>query len=206
MCCVSLKSKLTCFPETEMTETKILAVQSGEIQDIEELEELEEKLEKMFYWLPDLKKYLCSLCGQKSRFKGHAKEHAETHIKGLSFPCQNCTKIYNSRNSFRTHLIKNRCIKPKTKNLAVQSGVIQEEIEELKELEEKLEKMFYRLPDLKYLCSLCGQKSRFRGHAKEHAETHIKGLSFPCQNCTKIYNSRNSFRTHLIRNKCKIRK
>ena len=109
MCCVSLKSKLTCFPETEMTETKILAVQSGEIQDIEELEELEEKLEKMFYWLPDLKKYLCSLCGQKSRFKGHAKEHAETHIKGLSFPCQNCTKIYNSRNSFRTHLIRNKC-------------------------------------------------------------------------------------------------
>ena len=51
-----------------MTETKILAVQSGEIQDIEELEELEAKLEKMFYWLPDLKKYLCSLCGQKSRF------------------------------------------------------------------------------------------------------------------------------------------
>ena len=69
LCLIALKSKLTCFPETEMTETKILAVQSGEIQDIEELEELEEKLEKMFYWLPDLKKYLCSLCAMWTKVK-----------------------------------------------------------------------------------------------------------------------------------------
>ena len=119
---ISCKVKITKNQEaeplkTEMTETKILAVQSGEFQDIEELED---KLEKMFHRLPDPPggqiprrpdlKYVCSLCGQKSRFKGHAKEHAETHLKGQSFPCQNCTKTYKSRNSFRSHLIKNKCI------------------------------------------------------------------------------------------------
>ena len=50
--------------------------------------------------------YTCLRCGKKSGIIGHAKSHVETHMEGLSFPCQSCDKTFRSRNSLSFHKSK----------------------------------------------------------------------------------------------------
>ena len=87
---------------------KIISVLSS--ADYQNMEELDQKLEEMYERQPD-GKFMCHSCGKMTRFKRDAMEHAETHIDGLSFPCQYCDKSFRSRNALRSHILKNRCQK-----------------------------------------------------------------------------------------------
>ena len=40
--------------------------------------------------------------------------------------------------------------------------------------------------DGKWMCNICERKMRTRAYVKEHVETHIVGLSFPCQNAVLL--------------------
>ena len=48
----------------------------------------------------------CIPCGKISSNTTHAREHAETHIDGLSFPCNYCDKTFRSRPNLRDHIRK----------------------------------------------------------------------------------------------------
>ena len=60
--------------------------------------------------------YLYGICGKvgvekdiKNR-KVNMRNHVETHMEGLSFPCQSCDKTFRSRNSLNFHKSKyHRC-------------------------------------------------------------------------------------------------
>ena len=87
---------------------KIISVLSS--ADYQNMEQLDQKLEEMYERQPD-GKFMCHSCGKMTRFKRDAMEHAETHIDGLSFPCQYCDKSFRSRSALRSHILKNRCQK-----------------------------------------------------------------------------------------------
>ena len=47
-------------------------------------------------------RYKCTLCGKvEKKDLSHLKNHIETHLEGLSFPCQLCEKTFRSRNALR---------------------------------------------------------------------------------------------------------
>ena len=73
------------------------------------------------------------------------------------------------------------------------------EFENIEELDYKIEEMIEKLPDRTFQCKTCGKvyPSKNRTHLFHHVETHIDGLSFPCQHCDKSFRSRNSLRTHI---------
>ena len=48
--------------------------------------------------------WTCTVCGFKSIYRGHVKEHAENHIEGLEYPCNYCGKIMRSSYSLRKHI------------------------------------------------------------------------------------------------------
>ena len=50
--------------------------------------------------------WTCTMCQFKSMNRGHLKEHVETHIEGLEFPCNYCEKVMRSSNAFRQHVGK----------------------------------------------------------------------------------------------------
>ena len=50
----------------------------------------------------------CTICGKKSKLKGHLKEHVEVHFEGLSFSCSDCAYICSTRNKLRQHAYKHR--------------------------------------------------------------------------------------------------
>ena len=51
--------------------------------------------------------YSCGYCGKVGdRNVFHMRNHVETHMEGLSFPCQSCDKTFRSRNSLNFHKSK----------------------------------------------------------------------------------------------------
>ena len=65
--------------------------------------QIEELIEKV-----GVKQYQCKPCGKISNYTSHAKDHAETHIEGLSFNCDMCDKTFRTRCSYRKHITQ-RC-------------------------------------------------------------------------------------------------
>ena len=55
-------------------------------------------------------------------------------------------------------------------------------------------------------CTICGKEavgnlpSTARQGLEKHIETHLEGLSFPCQLCGKTFRSRNALNIHRTRN------
>ena len=88
------------------TRDKIITLHSSDFQNIEEVDQ---QIETMMEKQPD-GKFLCQPCGRISTKKSNAKEHAETHIDGLNFPCQHCEKSFRSRPNLRDHVRKS-CLK-----------------------------------------------------------------------------------------------
>ena len=79
---------------------KIIAMDSANFENVEELDQ---KINDMIEKVDGTQKRRCIPCGQVSRHLGHAKEHAEVHIEGLSFPCKYCSKTFRSRHSLKNH-------------------------------------------------------------------------------------------------------
>merc|ERR1712150_230672 len=47
--------------------------------------------------------YSCGYCGKAGKHLYNMRKHVETHMEGLSFPCQSCDKTFRSRNSLSIH-------------------------------------------------------------------------------------------------------
>ena len=55
-------------------------------------------------------KWVCTVCGKEIKGKSwglekfHMRDHIETHIEGLSYPCNQCGKVTKTSSSLRTHM------------------------------------------------------------------------------------------------------
>ena len=85
--------------DVRTAEKPVISVQSSDIQS---LEELDQKVAESYSRNSD-GLFGCHYCAKSFKHSGHIKEHVETHIEGLSFPCNFCDAILRSRNSFRLH-------------------------------------------------------------------------------------------------------
>ena len=81
---------------------KLVVVSSN----FENIEELDQTVNDMIERVEGGWQRRCRHCGKITRDIGAAREHAETHIEGLSFSCQYCEKTFRSRSSHRVHISK----------------------------------------------------------------------------------------------------
>ena len=94
-------------PINHQTKEKIISL----VANYESIEELDQKIEEMFEKVEgDNQKRRCIPCGKISSMVANARNHAETHIDGLNFPCQYCDKSFRSRHILREH-IRRYCLK-----------------------------------------------------------------------------------------------
>ena len=68
-------------------------------------EELDAKKNSLMEKVEDgISSWICTVCGKTAKTKQHMKMHVETHMEGLSYPCNNCGKISRSSNQLNTHV------------------------------------------------------------------------------------------------------
>merc|ERR1719347_1600704 len=60
------------------------------------------------------------------------------------------------------------------------------------DVRETIASMLVKLPDGMWSCVQCGKTSKLRKDVGRHVETHIQGVSYPCNLCGKTYRSVNS--------------
>ena len=73
--------------------------------------------------------------------------------------------------------------------------------EDYSDVENAVNQYIEKGDDGKHKCALCGkvQQNGNLTHLKNHIETHLEGLSFPCQLCGKTFRSRNALNIHNTR-------
>ena len=81
------------------TEMKIKTTSSKQLVTINR--DLAEQIDSMLERRDGL--WTCTICGKQSKNKCHTKEHVEIHLDGISYPCNNCGKIFRSRTPLKMH-------------------------------------------------------------------------------------------------------
>jgi len=72
--------------------------------------------------------------------------------------------------------------------------------DDIQKINDKIEEYIARDDQGIYNCTYCGKiGDKYKSHIKNHIETHLDGLSFPCQLCDKTFRSRNSLSLHIYR-------
>ena len=74
--------------------------------------------------------------------------------------------------------------------------IVSENFNNINELNKSIRTEIVKESDGTYSCKRCPRVTRHIGHMKEHIETHIGGMSFPCNICNKTYRTRASLRNH----------
>ena len=76
---------------------------------------------------------------------------------------------------------------------------------DLDNLDQKIYENMERKPGGIYSCKICSKtiSGGRRRDMKYHVESHMVGLTFPCNTCGKEFRSRNTFRAHFSKNRCK---
>ena len=71
--------------------------------------------------------------------------------------------------------------------------------EDMSEVKKAVQQYIEILDDGSVKCTICGKENAGRDRKRnleKHIETHLEGLSYPCQLCGKTFRSINSFSTH----------
>ena len=75
---------------------------------------------------------------------------------------------------------------------------------DLNEIDEKLCENMEKHSDGIYSCKICSKTMKDKTKMRLHVETHMEGLSFPCNVCGKEFRSRNAFKTHISKKRCQL--
>ena len=70
----------------------------------------------------------------------------------------------------------------------------------INEVNQKVEELYERINDGEFKCKLCCKIQKRKDVIKKHIETHMNGLSFPCNLCGKDFMTRNAAQQHYSRN------
>ena len=73
---------------------------------------------------------------------------------------------------------------------------IQMSTEDMNEITDKINQSFEKVSSGVFECKLCGKINNHRGSMKRHVETHLEGLSYPCQQCGKTFRSKHVLESH----------
>ena len=65
------------------------------------------------------------------------------------------------------------------------------------DLEAKKISLMEKLEDGRWRCTICEKAAKLRSDIKRHIETHMEGLSYPCNQCGKISRSSHALQSHV---------
>ena len=139
----------------------------------------------------DLDRFL--LVAKKLKLEGLIGGDVQNHEEKIDFK----EEVGNNEEFYGTEEEPKNNQKPQ---LQLGDGILSmnENGSELNEIEEKINEHIEKTQDGNYQCKVCGKVggSRYIRNMKNHIETHLEGLSFPCQICGKTFRSRHTLYKH----------
>ena len=132
---------------------------------------------------------------QERKIKNETAEYHRHQFRNNYQPEATATEVVDIENfKSETSVSKRR---PRQSSLMLNENFTELNTEEINE---KIEEYLVRAEDGSYSCEVCGKAGVFKkSDMKKHVETHMDGLSFPCQSCDKTFRSRNSLSIHNTR-------
>ena len=158
-------------------------------------------------------KYSCEKCDQSFMREKLLNIHAKLHETG-KHTCNECNKdCFTYYGMIKHNLTVHKHIDKKYNceycpfKAAYKVGVINHKrilhVGEttIDNLRLKLNSMMERFEDGedKWKCVVCGKISSRRAHMRNHTETHIEGLSYPCNQCGKVSRTSGALQVHSFR-------
>jgi len=105
------------------------------------------------------------------------------------------TKSTNRKNKYKLEPFSDSQLEVNTVAVALSEG------SSIAEINKKINELLRKNEEGFYCCTLCGKVSdRTQSHMKNHIETHLEGISFPCNFCGKQFRSRNILSVHKNKN------
>ena len=128
------------------------------------------------------------------------KEEADEIKNNFLNPQSVCTSLGQKVDE----LIENEYLNTTLSSQNTQGGEVSSDMRQTHEIElqsyedvrEKIKDLYTKLNQFEYECKVCGKISTKSSNIKEHIETHIKGLRFPCRTCGKDFGSRSARSKH----------
>ena len=150
------------------------------------------------------KVWSCESCGYSNRNKHLVTLHAETHVKGLLFPCRYCSKVCSKRLTLKNHIYNvHKKLKESEWNAKQEErGSLENKQQKNKgdldqEIDEKIVMLMEKVDGKTWKCKLCdktGQKSSISQHCEAR---HLMGYSHPCHLCDHKTATRNALKGHI---------
>ena len=109
-----------------------------------------------------------------------------------NYVAQNDSKI--TSNEVESYLESNDIVS----NSMVLDDQLKTEILQPNDLIKQLDSMMERLDGV-WICKTCGKTNKEKRDARRHAETHIEGVSHPCNICGKLLRSSTALRMHVYK-------
>ena len=99
--------------QPETLEDNSFISENIQMQDIDknDLTDIDQKLYENMERNHHDGKWSCKICSKTNLDKTNMKYHVESHMEGLSFPCNICGRENRSRQSFRKHLVRQHRLK-----------------------------------------------------------------------------------------------
>ena len=136
---------------------------------------------------------------QRMKLEGLMGDNTETEQNGF---LEDSTKMEDN-----SHLeeVEEKVVNRKTNTKILREVVTADKVmvpissQDIDEVTKTIQQYVETLDDGSVKCTICGKVNTGNDRKKiirNHIETHLEGLSYPCQLCGKTFRSRNSFTTH----------
>ncbi|XP_075237800.1 uncharacterized protein LOC142334018 [Lycorma delicatula] len=134
------------------------------------------------------KNYICNFCQKLFNRKNSLKTHLNIHRNERSYVCNFCQKSFNQRSTLKLHLN----IHTKEKNYIC--NVCQKSFNRKYDLKRHFN---CHIKEENYICNFC-QKSFYQSYAlKLHLNIHTKENSYICSFCQKSFNRKYDLKRHI---------
>ena len=133
---------------------------------------------------------------KQENYDDHVEDTANSKKENTASEGTEAPSIHVSGNKTNSHIASGREVSKGDKIMVPISS------EDVSEVKERVQQYIERDADGNFICTICGKEGvgKNPGTAKcnleRHIETHLEGLSYPCQLCGKTFRSVNSFKVH----------
>ena len=132
---------------------------------------------------PDKSRVFCKLCSTNSA-------HKERFSKGLSYNGQTTNLNHHLRSHHPAEFQSSRG--PEVQDASTESRSLADLLNGMFTLSES------QCLETRYRCNRCDRTSQGLLMAREHAETHLDNLAFPCRSCPRLFRSSRALRSHRV--------